>query len=499
MTEDELIRRVYSQSFSPEVSDTIETELFDHYNIYKRKGNKFRCFCTKCENEFVGEKIKHNAWVTCPNCKSSILSKSSGYSRKFYQCRNFVIGQRISETEIMFKAVIVTQQFLEPESREGFWFCDDPQIFEYTYDVRFVYYFKYGKSSRKFKKYHDFEDNYYKFKENRNVTEPNFYSNQFGYHDNSYVVVGIQTAVENTKFQYVLDAIQDTMLEQKLIMLLSECAKHPQIEYMIKTGYEHIVEDILIGRTWGTRFNWKSNDIKKVFGFSKLEFEIFKGSDCELIKFYKELRKIRPDKPEVLQYLAEKFIHRTNELKYFLNFQKPEKLKKYLEKNEISAVDYIDYFRACEKLKYNLGESDVAFPKNFTAAHDRVSQVIVDIKNAEIERQIAERQLKLKKMIYSDDKYQIVIPKDMSDIVEEGKVLHHCVGGYAKRHAEGRLTILFLRKKDALDERFYTIEVSSSNQIVQCRGFKNNLFNNPKPAEIEEFEKKFSRHLARIK
>ena len=80
---------------------------------------------------------------------------------------------------------------------------------------------------------------------------------------------------------------------------------------------------------------------------------------------------------------------------------------------------------------------------------------------------------------YSDDKFSIRLPSKLSEIVSEGSLLHHCVGGYTQRHASGETTIMFLRKNSEPDISFYTIEVRNNN-IVQIHGFGNKwLGNNP--------------------
>lgn len=52
----------------------------------------------------------------------------------------------------------------------------------------------------------------------------------------------------------------------------------------------------------------------------------------------------------------------------------------------------------------------------------------------------------------------------------EGKALKHCVGGYADRHIEGLVTILFLRDKRRPGRPLVTIEMCG-NSIVQIHGW----------------------------
>ena len=76
------------------------------------------------------------------------------------------------------------------------------------------------------------------------------------------------------------------------------------------------------------------------------------------------------------------------------------------------------------------------------------------------------------KYCFELDGLQIVFPQTAASIRYEGKVLRHCVGGYAKRHLEGVLTILFLRKCAAPDRPYVTVEMCG-NSIGQVHGYGN--------------------------
>ena len=54
------------------------------------------------------------------------------------------------------------------------------------------------------------------------------------------------------------------------------------------------------------------------------------------------------------------------------------------------------------------------------------------------------------------------------ELTAEGKALHHCVGGYIKRMAEGETAIFFLRKANEPDKPFYTLELQKQ-RVIQCR------------------------------
>ena len=86
----------------------------------------------------------------------------------------------------------------------------------------------------------------------------------------------------------------------------------------------------------------------------------------------------------------------------------------------------------------------------------------------------------------------------MTEIITEGKILSHCVGGYAERYSKGQCIILFLRRRSEADKPYFTIEVGGEwgkrQHIVQCHGYKNEA-GTTKPEDIKEFEKEFSSFL----
>lgn len=87
-------------------------------------------------------------------------------------------------------------------------------------------------------------------------------------------------------------------------------------------------------------------------------------------------------------------------------------------------------------------------------------------------------------MEYAEENFLIRLPKTVDEIRQEGAALHHCVGGYAYRHANGETTILFLRKTEAPNTSFYTIEVNNGS-VVQIHGFCNKwLGNDPEAAKF---------------
>lgn len=131
--------------------------------------------------------------------------------------------------------------------------------------------------------------------------------------------------------------------------------------------------------------------------------------------------------------------------------------------------------------------------------HDYVIQLSTTIVQQLKEKEYKRRTKEQKKVVelrqqfeYEDEEYIIRLPKTEQEILDEGKELKHCVGGYAHRCFMGDTTIMFLRKKSEPEKPFYTIEVltkltwtdeenaTASFSIAQIHGYCNCwLGNNP--------------------
>ena len=137
----------------------------------------------------------------------------------------------------------------------------------------------------------------------------------------------------------------------------------------------------------------------------------------------------------------------------------------------------------------NRPDIDLYSCKDVNELH-RYHNMLIEINIIDKEERTKEEQERLNKLAaklydqrkekfeYADDNFSIIVPEEMNKVTKEGVYLHHCVGGYVNRVAEGRTNILFLRKNDDIDIPFFTIEVSNSNEIIQIHGLYNRWLGN---------------------
>lgn len=333
--------------------------------------------------------------------------------------------------------------------------------------------------------------------------EPVFCLTSYGYtFDNSYKILG-EEAIRQSDMRY---SQYDKYMGNLLMCYLNKYCQHPNIEYLMKQGFDPTTEHCT--GYWGGRYvlelsktiNWKSNNLLQMLSITKSELKVLRGNE-RLYETYISWRNEFPKvSPGDLINFAKVFGDAHGTMATFVEQTgaTPQRITRYIEENGIFTRDYHDYLNQCKKLKYNTKDTAICFPHNFEAMHERLSATIEYQHDKAVRAEFAKHIEERKQLEFSDGNLMIVQPKQLSDIAYEGKALSHCVGGYAERHATGKLTIMFLRRKSAPDEPYYTIEVSNDYKIVQCRGYKNNWVTNggqEKPQEIINVEKKYQQYL----
>ncbi len=332
------------------------------------------------------------------------------------------------------------------------------------------------------------------------VREPVFCSASYGYtFDNSYTVLNFN-AVEQSCMRYSGAKNYSGSLLMEYMRLY---CRHPNIEYLMKSGYDALISEVVTGYWGGVTklevsrwINWKSNNLLKMLGLNRDEFKTLKGSE-NLYEPYRKWRdKYSKYKPEELLTLAKVFHWNFGEAERFLQITgvRLPRLAEYLSGQRIMPYDYRDYLDQCKELQYNLHDTAICMPHNFNAMHERLSEIIEYRQSEEVQKLFEENYPQRKDLEFGSGKYIIRQPESMDEIIDEGSKLHHCVGGYAKRHARGKLHILFIRQSEKPDKPYYTMELSTDGKIVQVRGLRNC----DPPKTVQKFIEQYKQHIANV-
>ena len=271
------------------------------------------------------------------------------------------------------------------------------------------------------------------------------------------------------------------------VTYLCKYARTPSLEMMLKFGGTEFVSDYIYECNKNSRLiNWKAKSPDKFFRLSKQEAKIYiaNGCDKDVLQLHREARAERFTIVECIEYLRDFYLHNFADIRKCAkdNGITVRQLLKYLRKqrmeNDIWHI-YSDYLRFAEELKYDLSVHNVRYPKELVKAHDRASKAYSKIeKQIEMDKYLKEIKERETRYNFALGNYTIFIPEDPSDIVKEGKALHHCVGGYLDRHIDGKLTILFMRHITDWNVPLYTIEMRDG-KLQQVQGYNNKIENKP--------------------
>ena len=296
--------------------------------------------------------------------------------------------------------------------------------------------------------------------------------------------------------------------------------KHPQVENLVRQGYSQFVTSVFTHATiidnyyssvyqisqTGLFINWKEVKPLRMLGLKKSESEIAKGCTLDEILLYRKIR----DKRGV-KLTAQQLKVIGNDNRYFfawavedangykvpivrtLNYLQKQKKA---HKGDIVNASYLqDYWNMLYEIYGEMVESEL-YPKDIVEAHDRMVSRKQEKESAELQDKFDKRFKELEPLCFADEETGLLIRPCHSqlEMIAEGKTLYHCVGGYAKSHASGGTSILFIRKIDEPDKPYYTLEYQGG-KVVQNRGLKNCA----RTEAVKHFEEKWLEYIKTIK
>ena len=286
------------------------------------------------------------------------------------------------------------------------------------------------------------------------------------------------------------------------ILYLRLYIRHPNVEYLIKAGYGHLIEENesyysgVISVNVNRHVNLKSNNLLKMLGLNREEFKLLKGWEKRYDNYLYYREAFPQYKPSEVFEIVKAYGYERGTLDRHIadSGLKPLRLARYLNEQEIEPRFYGDYIDQCRVLGYDMSDTAVSLPRNFHAMHARLSGLIQIKADKKTRRWFAARYAGRKNLEYAEDDILLRQPESMEEIAHEGKVLSHCVGGYAERHAKGITNILFIRRTAEPDKPYYTLELSTQGKIIQCYGKRNC----PATEEIKAFLERYQQYLTGV-
>ena len=129
------------------------------------------------------------------------------------------------------------------------------------------------------------------------------------------------------------------------------------------------------------------------------------------------------------------------------------------------AIEFRDYLSIAKK--YNLVVDNL--PSNLRAAHFYIQNNICYAEDTQKDEEFQTAVAKYKYLEFENEKYAVVTPKNIDSMINEGMQMHHCIASYVDMVCKGAI-VLFLRKKESMDESFVSFEVSGDGEFIQIKG-----------------------------
>lgn len=143
-----------------------------------------------------------------------------------------------------------------------------------------------------------------------------------------------------------------------------------------------------------------------------------------------------------------------------------------------------DYWEDLPKIGANMTDREVMFPANLKTAHARVVSAIKYAEDEALRKKFQKVYKKICGLQWEHDGLFIVPAASEHELIVEGKVLGHCVGGYGYAHCHEK-SIFFIRHTKEREVPYFTLQLDTkTGRVIQNRGEKNCQ----RTKEVEAFE-----------
>ena len=497
--------------------EALARKFFPQYVFFSAEGkNVRRCICTGCMEGFFVDKairpdffgIKHKGICECPNCGQRAELLAMGKYGNFDSLRSHERAVQISTYKdwLLVQAGYVFRWFGH-EDLGGYIEFSPSKRYAFAPGRRVMWttgvYYCFG---------HDFWPDGGWDKADR-IRTP--FQNRAYEADSAFWPIGVENIAESSLryCQYGawfdaeyggslgrLDFDLEPFRIAYLIRYLAEYTRRPQMEFLVKLGFHQVVSDLVIwGKPHKDILDWSAGNPADFFRLSKGDFRLFREIRCD----FEELKGFRTLRRQGLVKDLAEFVRlsdgwgngfslvRSGAAQARVSLERAGRYLKSLDmKPAIAAQLWLDYLDAAGKLKYDLTRDDVRMPGDLAERHDLAA---ASLRTAEDEKAMRKYRARYRRLVeqfaFTADGLSVVVPGGVQDIVREGRVLQHCVGGYAERHVNGAVTILFLRMESAPGVPYVTIELSTENncrelRIRQIHGYRNDRDGGPPPERV---------------
>lgn len=488
----------------------MDERFFHHKHIlfYKKKGSFAKIACTKCggvtdarwragasyESQFQRwtDEPREGHFGNCPMCGARGEYKCQGKVRSgIGKSTHVFLGQKYKETGMVFRYIEVSKEWQLEELCGN----DGPEM----YNAREVMsgveiargYFEEGKALQIDYHKHD------PYKGQDFWDDCNLYGMANIKVKDAPILPETYAEMKGTMFQY--SALREFVAaagDTNPIDYMERYSQTPQIEMLTKLGMTDVVKELVSCR-YGIVYSQYATRPDVFLGINKdkVNLLIEKKGNVKILKILQMERHLQQNwTKQQIESLAEiDAVQRDIETVIsMMTLQKAlNQIAKYagcefgtgcssaMARIKHTATTYFDYLSMRTQLGYDMSNTVYQRPRNLEVAHNKM---MAEIDKKQVDRrmlEVAERYplirknyRKLRKRYFFEDENFIIRPaRSAEEIVQEGRILHHCVGGdsYLNKHNDQKSIILFLRFKEEQETPYITVEIEGE-RIVQWYG-----------------------------
>lgn len=488
----------------------MDERFFHHKHIlfYKKKGSFARIACTKCggvtdarwragvsyDSQFQRwtDEPREGDFGTCPMCGARGEYKCQGKVRSgIGKSTHVFLGQKYKETGMVFRYIEVSKEWQLEEICGN----DGPEM----YNAREVMsgveiargYFEEGKK---------LQIDYHK---HNPYTGQDFWDdcNLYGLSNISVKAAPIlpetYAEMKGTMFQY--SALREFIAaagDTNPIDYMERYSQTPQIEMLTKFGLTDVVKELVSCR-YGIVYSQYATRPDVFLGINKDKVKLLiekKGNikTLEILQMERhleqnwteeqieELAEIDATQRDIEMVLSVMTLQKAlNQIAKYAGCEFGTGCSSAVARIKHTATTYFDYLSMRAQLGYDMSNTVYQRPRNLEVAHNKM---VAEIDKKQVDRRMLEvaeryplirknyRKLR-KRYFFEDENFMIRPARSAEEIVQEGRILHHCVGGdnYLKKHNEQKSIILFLRFKEEQETPYITVEIEGE-RIVQWYG-----------------------------
>lgn len=451
---------------------------------YKRRGAKTG-WCSYCERDVPIKGPHHNDAGRCPRCRKTITFKSTGRAGTVQTKRRVIYLMQRCKDGFVIRQFNAALTYYRGKYTEPHLCCNEIRRAIYNSQGRALRAYYWG---------------LYKQKNMRWIVcgtcTPNWWGSANGriygrtLPDLSRRSLGRTGLLEYIQRRRAIDP-------EKYLAVLAEV---PQLEQLSKAGLPKLT-DQCVGdyRNVQHRLAGNATSLTKMLGIDNQELKRLRKNDGDIdyltwLQFEKASGKEITD--ETISWFCEKDV-KPDDLKFIRDRMSVIQIQHYMERQlrdphyrgaQHMLTTWADYLSMAARFHLDITNEIVYRASKLRQRHDEL--VARSNQNKDLSIQIGEVMLAHprvegilqslpSKFSYAGEEYLVVVPACIEDIIQEGRYLRHCISSserYWDRIEQGETYLLFLRKADAPNTPYYTMEVEPDGTVRQLRTFDDDQY-----------------------